>query len=227
MLPIGLALLLLTGIGPLLAWRKSTVVNLRDQFLVPGPARRRRRCGVLALGVRVWSAGLCFAFSGLVVGTILRSSGAAPASGRAPRAPTSSRRSIGLVGRNKRRYGGYVVHVGVVLIFLGFAGSNGFKQEEDRRARPGQTMTVGGYTVRFDALKVTDDGQKQMVTGHITVLKDGKEYAKMYPARWSFRQARGRADQRSGHPAVIRGRPLHRDAELQPRRADRERRVSR
>ena len=49
-------------------------------------------------------------------------------------------------------------------------------------------MTVGDYTVRFDALKVTDDGQKQMVTGHITVLKDGKEFTKMYPARWSFRR---------------------------------------
>jgi cytochrome c-type biogenesis protein CcmF len=92
------------------------------------------------------------------------------------------------VGRNKRRYGGYVVHVGVVLVFLGFAGSNGFKQEETGELLPGQTMTVGGYTVRFDSLKVSDDGQKQMITGAMTVLRDGKEVTKMYPARWFFRK---------------------------------------
>ena len=70
MIPIGLAMLVLTGIGPLLAWRKSTLINLRDQFVFP------ILCGLLvggttvALGVRIWSSGLCFAFSGFVIGTI-------------------------------------------------------------------------------------------------------------------------------------------------------------
>jgi cytochrome c-type biogenesis protein CcmF len=72
MLPIGLALLLLTGIGPLLAWRKSTFINLRDQFLFPVLMATAVGVGVVALGVRMWSAGLCFAFSGMVIGTILQ-----------------------------------------------------------------------------------------------------------------------------------------------------------
>ncbi len=61
---------------------------------------------------------------------------------------------IGLVGRSKRRYGGYIVHVGVVLIFLGFAG-DGFKQEEQALLKPGAELTVGDFTIRHDALRVT------------------------------------------------------------------------
>ena len=76
----------------------------------------------------------------------------------------AARRSIGLVGRNKRRYGGYIVHVGIVLIFLGFAG-NGFKQDEQVLLKPGEETTIGRYTIRNDGVKVSDDGQKQMIDG--------------------------------------------------------------
>ena len=188
MLPIGLSLLLLTGIGPLLAWRKSTFSNLRDQFLFPVALGLAVGAGVFASGVRMWSAGLCFAFSGFVMGTVIQEFWRGARVRQGATGTDLFTALIGLVGRNQRRYGGYVVHVGVVLIFLGFAGSNGFKQEETGELRPGQTMTVGDYTVRFDALKVTDDGQKQMVTGHMTVLRDGKETSKLYPARWSYRK---------------------------------------
>ena len=54
--------------------------------------------------------------------------------------------------------------------------------------RPNDQVVVGDYTVRYDALKVTDDGQKQMVTAYMTVFKGGKEIGKMYPARWSYRK---------------------------------------
>ena len=94
---------------------------------------------------------------------------------------------VGLVGRNKRRYGGYIVHVGVVLMVLGFTGE-AFKQSEQLLLKPGQVVQAGDVTARLDALKVTDDGQKQMVTAHLTVTKDGQEVGKMYPARWYFRK---------------------------------------
>jgi cytochrome c-type biogenesis protein CcmF len=188
MLPIGLALLLLTGVGPLLAWRKSTILNLRDSFLFPVGLGLAVGATVVAFGVRVWSAGLCFAFSGFVIGTILQEFWRGARVRQGGTGTDLFTAVVGLVGRNKRRYGGYVVHVGVVLIFLGFAGSNAFKQEETGELRPGQTMTVGDYTVRFEALKVTDDGQKQMVTAHMTVIRDGNEITKLYPARWSYRK---------------------------------------
>ena len=73
-----------------------------------------------------------------------------------------------------------------MLIFLGFGG-NGFKLEEQVVLTPGQEVTVGPYVVKYSALKVTDDGQKQMMTAHATVLRDGESIGGMYPARWYFR----------------------------------------
>src|SRR5213593_4109885 len=70
MVPIGFVLLFLTGVGPLLAWRKSTLSNLRDSFLFPVGLALVTAAGLAALGVRVWSSGLCFAMSAMVVGTI-------------------------------------------------------------------------------------------------------------------------------------------------------------
>ena len=114
---------MLTGIGPLLAWRKSTLVNLRIRSCFPWRWAVVVGAIVVAVGVRIWRSGLCFAFGGFVMGTDhLRSSGAVRVFGSKRAGRISSRRLIGLVGRNKRRYGGYLVHVGVVLIFLGFAG---------------------------------------------------------------------------------------------------------
>jgi cytochrome c-type biogenesis protein CcmF len=188
MLPIGLALLLLTGVGPLLAWRKSTLANLHDQFMWPVLTGLVVGGAVVALGVRVWSSGLCFALSGFVIGTIAQEfiRGARVRQGTTGTDILTA--MIGLVSRNKRRCGGYVVHLGIVSIFLGFAGG-GFKLDEQVLLKPGQQTTVGRYTIRHDAVRVTDDGQKQMITGHVIVFdQKGREIARMYPARWFFRK---------------------------------------
>jgi cytochrome c-type biogenesis protein CcmF len=185
MLPIGLTLLLLTGIGPLLAWRKSSVANLRFQFLWPTVAGIIAAVIVLALGIRVWSSGLCFVFSAFVLGTVSQEFWRGAVIRRKSTGTDLFTATIGLVGRSRRRYGGYIVHVGIVLMFLGFAGQ-GFKQSEQVLLKPGQQTTVGDYTVRMDALRVTQDSQKQMVTGHLTVFDRGHEIGKMYPARWFF-----------------------------------------
>jgi len=187
MIPIGLTLLLLTGIGPLLAWRKSTLMNLRDQFLFPVVSALVVGGGVVALGVRFWASGLCFAFSGFVIGTIAQEYWRGARVRQQTTGTDVFTALIGLVGRNKRRYGGYLVHVGVVLMFLGFAGE-GFKQKETVLLKPGQEVTVADYTARFNGLKVTDDGRKQMVTADVSVIKGGAEIAKMYPARWYFKK---------------------------------------
>jgi cytochrome c-type biogenesis protein CcmF len=187
MLPIGLMLLLLTGVGPLLAWRKSTVRNLRDQFLVPVVVAVAVAGTLVALGVRVWTSGICFALCGFVLGTIGQEFWRGARVRQTATGTDLFTALIGLVGRNKRRYGGYIVHVGIVLIFLGFAGE-GFKQKETVLLKPGQQVEVGDVVVRLDAIRVTDDGQKQMITGHTTVFRDGNELAKMYPAKWFFRK---------------------------------------
>src|SRR4051812_4332018 len=166
MLPIGLILLLLTGVGPLLAWRKATISNLAQQFLWPASAAVVTGIVLYVLGIRVWASTTCFALCAFVVATI----GQEFIRGARVRKETTGAdlltSMIGLVSRSRQRYGGYIVHVGIVLIFLGFAGQ-GFKQEEQVLLKVGQQATVGGFTGRHDALRVTADAQKQMVTRHV------------------------------------------------------------
>ena len=185
MLPIGLILLLLTGIAPLLAWRKTTFSNLLTLFVWPAAATIVTGASVYALGIRVWTSGLCFAFCAFVFVTIIQEfvRGAAVRKGATGTDVLTA--MIGLVGRSRRRYGGYIVHVGIVLMFLGFAGQ-GFKKEEQLLLKPGQQSTVGGFTIHHDALTVTSDAQKQMITGHVTVSRAGKVIGQMSPGKWFF-----------------------------------------
>jgi cytochrome c-type biogenesis protein CcmF len=185
MLPVGLALLALTGVGPLLAWRKSTTANLVHQFLGPAVFAFVVTGALVALGVRVWSSGICFALCAFVLGTIGQEFIRGAEVRRAATGTDRLTAIIGLVGRSKRRYGGYIVHVGIAVMFLGFAGE-GFKQEAEALLKPGEQMTIGHYAVRHDALRVTSDPQKQMITGHVSVFEDGREIGKIEAAKWHF-----------------------------------------
>jgi cytochrome c-type biogenesis protein CcmF len=185
MLPIGLTLLLLTGIGPLLAWRKSTVANLRHQFLWPVAFGLLAGSLYLGFGFRILISGICFALCGFVTGTIAQEFWRGAGVRRRTTGTDLFTALVGLVGRNKRRYGGYIVHFGVVFIFFGFAGE-GFKQEQERLFKPGEHTTIGRFDVRYDSVRVNDDGQKQMVTAYITVLEGGQEVDRLYPAKWYF-----------------------------------------
>src|SRR6187431_3321798 len=156
MLPIGLFLLALTGVGPLLAWRKSTVSNLVDQFLYPVVFAFVVAGALVAMGVRVWSSGICFALCAFVFGTIAQEFIRGAEVRRAATGLGRVTAMIGLVGRSKRRYGGYIVHVGIAVMFLGFAGE-GFKLEGDAVLRPGQEFKISHFTIKHDALRVTSD----------------------------------------------------------------------
>jgi cytochrome c-type biogenesis protein CcmF len=186
MTPIGLALLVLTGIAPLLAWRKSTISNLRFQFMWPVLAAVITAVALLALGVRVWVPGICFVMCAFVTATILQEFVRGARVRQEGTGTDLFTALVGVVGRSKRRYGGYVVHLGIVLIFFGFAGE-GFKMEEQVLLKPGQQGTVGPFTVRLETVRVSDDGQKQMITGHLRVSEGRNEFG-MYPAKWFFRK---------------------------------------
>jgi cytochrome c-type biogenesis protein CcmF len=187
MAPVGLVLLFLTGTGPLLAWRKSTLSNLRDQFMWPVLSAAVTLGAMVALRIPIWAAGLCFALCGYVAGTIVQEFWRGGKIRRKNTGTDMFTAMIGLIGRNKRRYGGYIVHVGFVLICLGFAG-NGAKKDTQVLLQPGQDVTLGRYTIRNTGIKVTDDGQKQMVTAHLAVFVKGEQIDTHYPAKWYFRK---------------------------------------
>ena len=83
-----------------------------------------------------------------------------------------------------------MVHLGIVLMCLGFAGS-AYKLDEQVLLKQGETVTVGKFTFRNDGIKVHDDGQKQMTTAYLALLRDGTQIDTLYPARWVFRRHEG------------------------------------
>ncbi|MBW8866310.1 MAG: cytochrome c-type biogenesis protein CcmH [Acidobacteria bacterium] len=187
MAPVGLVLLLLTGVGPLLAWRQSTMKNLFDSFLWPVAAGLLAGAVAMLFRIPVWSAGLCFALCGFVVGTVTQEFWRGARIRKKNTGTDMLTALVGLVGRNKRRYGGYIVHIGIVLIFFGFAG-NVRKLDDQVLLKVGQEAKIGRYTIKSDGIKVSDDGQKQMTTAYLTVYVNGKEIDRLYPARWAYRR---------------------------------------
>ncbi len=195
------------------AARVAQVVGAQPARLVPVPGGARASsppAALAALGMRVW-----------VVGAVLRavrrwSSARSCRSSAAAR--TIRRRNtgtdlltaiVGLVGRNKRRYGGYIVHLGIVLIFLGFAG-NGFKRDEQVLLKPGEEAKIGRYTIRNDGIKVSDDGQKQVTTAYLSRFPGRQADRHAVSGEVGVPQPRERADDRGGDPAHVRRGSVHR-----------------
>jgi cytochrome c-type biogenesis protein CcmF len=142
----GLPLLLLMGLGPLVAWRRASLRSLGKTFLAPFAAAVLIGVVLLALGFgSSWPGLLAYTFGAFVAASIVLEF----VRGRA--AAGGVRR---LVSRNRRRYGGYVVHAAVVLLAIGIAGSSAYQTTRERVLRPGQSIQAAGYTLTY----VTSNG---------------------------------------------------------------------
>ncbi len=106
-----------------------------------------------------------------------------------------------LLFRIRRPYAGYLVHLGIALMFVGFAGQ-AFQHEESVVFSVGQTQNFGKYGIRFDGFSQTEDLQKKMVTAELTVLLDGKPAGQLLPARWVYDK---RPDEPATQVAILRG----------------------
>src|SRR5690606_567846 len=160
-------------IGPLMGWRKSTLANIRHQFMWPCLAVVVTLGALLPLGVHIWASGLCFALCAITFVAIAQEFVVGPRVRQQSAGTGLCTALVGLFARSRRRYAGYLVHVGIVILFLGFAGG-GFKLTAQQEVRPGDTIEVGDFRLQYDALRVTNDAQKQMVTAHIHAWKDGE-----------------------------------------------------
>jgi cytochrome c-type biogenesis protein CcmF len=186
MVPIGLILLFLTGVGPLMAWRKASASHLRYQFALPFGVAIVTGGICLAVGLgSSWAAVVNFALCGMVTTTIAQEFVRNLAIRKKNTGGDTVSSAIGMVLRNRRRYGGYVVHLGIMLMFLGFAGT-AYKREDEARLEPGQEKVIGKYRLHFDRLAHEEDRQKEMVTGEVSVFVDGKLLDRLRPARWFF-----------------------------------------
>jgi cytochrome c-type biogenesis protein CcmF len=187
-LPIGIALLVLTGVGPLIAWRKASPAQLRRRFVAPVAVALVAAVPLLALtDLRGSPAAAATIVTGVFVtccigGEFWRGMRVRHALGGVswPGALVS------MVSRNRRRYGGYVVHLGIVLLFVGFAGSKGFVTESDIALRQGERATVAGYTFVNEGSTRSADEHSSTVTVAMGVYRDGERIGTMTPGVETF-----------------------------------------
>jgi cytochrome c-type biogenesis protein CcmF len=176
--PLGLLLLALTGIGPLIAWRRASVANLKRQFSVPLAGGLFVGAALFALGMRHAYALVSYTLAGFVLTTILQEFYKGVGARRRMHGENPVVALARLVGRNRRRYGGYVVHLGMVMIFAAFAGL-AFKKEFDVTLNTGETFEttdpwghrwtfVSQGVSRFEALN------RQVTALVLQPVRDGK-----------------------------------------------------
>lgn len=147
--PLGLLLLALTGIGPLIAWRKASLSNLRRQFLGPVITGIAFALLLFVAGMRHWNALIAYLLAAFVAATIVQEFSKGIGARRSIHGESFPRAFVRLVARNRRRYGGYIVHAGIVLLFAAFAGM-AFRKEYDVGLATGQAFeTTDPYGARW------------------------------------------------------------------------------
>src|SRR5215469_5087311 len=152
MVPIGLFLLFLTGVGPLFAWRRTSLESLRRNFQIQGLEGLALAIALFAAGVRHPYALISFGFCLFVALTVAAEFYKGANSIAAKNQMNLLRATVELTHRNTRRYGGYLVHMGIVLVFIGFTG-HAFNLNEVKELNQGDSMQIGHYTLRMARLE--------------------------------------------------------------------------
>lgn len=191
-IPIGLFLLMLTGLGPLLAWRSTSLRTIRRNFILPGVAVVLSAVGLMLGGIRPWSAGddwqavffslLAFSLSAGVI-TAISSEFLRGANVVSVQTGQNLFTSMGtLMHRNTRRYGGYLVHFGIVVMFIGIAGG-AFNQSHEQEMGFGDEMKMGPY--RLVCQSYTQDSNPNYDTDFalLDVYKNGKKAFQLAPEK--------------------------------------------
>ena len=185
MIPIGLAILFLTGVGPLLAWRKTSIDSLKRNFGRPLIMAAIATVVSFFLGYKDGAALLCFFLCGFVFWTIVMEfyRGAKVIAARTGMSMMMAAHELSM--RNTRRYGGYVVHFGMVLVFIGLAGA-AFNTEAQKAMNVGESLKLGPYAL---VLQSADTKAEKNYTAQrmiVEVMKGNKEIMMLYPEKRQF-----------------------------------------
>lgn len=187
MVPIGLVLLLLTGICPLISWRKASGKNLRRNFLYPLIIAAIGGIVILAWGVRHPYALISYILSIFVAATIIIEFVRGSKARRKMRREGYLKSFFNLTRGNKRRYGGYIIHIGIVLLFVGITGSSAFKVEKVETLAKGESLTIKNYQLKYEDFSSYPTESKQVTTVTLSVYREGKKVATLRPAKNLFR----------------------------------------
>jgi cytochrome c-type biogenesis protein CcmF len=199
MIPMGLVLLFLAGAAPLLAWRRTTVERLTAQFLFPTAAMLLTVAGLAIFWPRtrvltsILSDRLQLPMSlcnfGLVAFTVASVAQEFWRGVRVRMKQTDGGAFTSLIGltlAKRRKYGGYVIHVGVALMFFGFGGKAFETMQDYTVTAEGQSFTARDYTFVYRGLHKTTDDHKLAYTAKVDLLAGGSKLAEMHPAKWQY-----------------------------------------
>ena len=180
----GLPLLLLMGIGPLVAWRRASIASLKR--MLAWPALVALVTGAVLL---LFSAGsslpglVTYTFSAFVLASIVIEFAKGTQARRALTGGSWWGAFSGLVARNRRRYGGYIVHAAIVLLAIGVAGSSLYQTTREAKLSPGQSMEAAGYTLTYRELTREARSNHTAVRAHVDVYREGELVTRLQPGK--------------------------------------------
>ena len=218
--PLAIVLVLFTGIGPLLAWRRVSWASAKRVFLWPLVAGALTGLVLLvatSAGSRPWALAL-FMFAAFALTGLAQEFWRGAAGRRALAGGSMPSALVGVVSRNRRRYGGYIVHVGVVVLLIGIAASSSFQTKRDVVLKPGESAVIDGRTITYVRPTVSVTEEALGFGAKLRVEQDGKVFypppeppllpADRDPGRDDPQLLRRRGDQRGRPPRRCRERPL-------------------
>ena len=186
--PLALALIFLMGVGPLIAWRRSSFDSLAKTFA--SPAIFGVTTGVCAFiaGLREWYVLTALSLAAFVLGTIVVEFRRGVSARRHMVGESVPVAIVNLIGKNNRRYGGYVIHIGVVLAFTGIVASAFFKTEVKKSVKQGDSFQVGAYELEFLGMNTTETAHVETSRARVEVRRNGRPIAMMEPAKLFFKR---------------------------------------
>jgi cytochrome c-type biogenesis protein CcmF len=200
--PLGLALLILTGICPLIAWRQASWRNFRRNFVYPLVSGMAVGLALFLLGIRNGIALVFFAAAAFVTWTLAFEFVKGARARQSVRPSGFFRAMSDLTLMNKRRYGGFIVHWGTVLVFVGIIASSFFNVDQMFTVKQGEQFEIGGYTLQFNGLSQRRDPEKDVVFARVGLLHRGEQFDEMYPQKHFHHKSEQPASE-----VAIRSRP--------------------
>ena len=200
-IPIGLFLLFLTGVGPLFAWRRTSFDSLRRNFQWPLLASVVFVGVLIATGVRHFYALMSFGLCLFVAWTIASEFYKGASAIRAKTGANFAAAAFELTHRNTRRYGGYIVHLGIVLMFIGFTGA-AFNKDSTVEVKPGDSFAIGPYQLRIADVSSGDNDNYAWTRAVVEVSKNGERLGTLEPEHRLFK-----ASNQATSEVAIRRRP--------------------
>jgi cytochrome c-type biogenesis protein CcmF len=185
--PLFLSLIFLMGVGPLIAWRRASLDNLKRNFLWPVIIGVAAAAVLSLLGVGSALAVAALALTAFVAATIAVDFVRATRT-RLRLGENVARAAGGLLLRHNRRYGGFIVHLGILVVTLGITGSHAWSVQTETTLRRGEHTDLAGYRVRFDGLRASEESNHMKVTGSFSVTNGGRLSTVLLPAKKFYPQ---------------------------------------